>query len=284
MLHLYKGDSATGKMPPKVFAAMRQASAINTQCRCHQHAVQVMIVLPKTTHDIGESLSSAHMKQKEDNRKVLLKIIQNIKFLSRQGIALRGHDDTESNFTQLFKLRELDNPVLTTWLKTRSDKYMSPEIQNELLEVMSLSILRSIASNLQSSTMFAVMADECVDISNHEQLAICFRWVDAELEVHEDFAGLYEIPDITAETIVHVLKDCLIRMNLNWSRCRAQCYDGASNMAGHRSGVATQVPSLEPRAIFTHCFGHSLNLAVCDTIKQCKLTRDVLDVTHEISK
>ena len=33
MLHLYKGDSATGKMPPKVFAAMRQASAIKTQCR-----------------------------------------------------------------------------------------------------------------------------------------------------------------------------------------------------------------------------------------------------------
>ena len=185
---------------------------------------------------------------------------------------------------QLFKLRELDNPVLTTWLKTRSDKYLSPEIQNDLLEIISLSILRSKAGKLQSSTMFAVMADECVDISNHEQLAICFRWVDTELEVHEDFAGLYEIPDISARTIVHVLKDCLIRMNLNWSRCRAQCYDGASNMAGHRTGVVSQVLSMESRALFTHCFGHSLNLSVCDTIKQCKLTRDVLDVTHEISK
>ena len=41
---------------------------------------------------------------------------------------------------------------------------------------------------------------------------------------------------------------------------------------------------MESRALFTHCHGHSLNLAVCDTIKKCKLTRDVLDVTHEISK
>ena len=72
--------------------------------KCHQDAVQVMIVLPKTTRDIGETLSSAHMKKKEESRKVLVKIIQNIKFLSRQGIALRGHDDAESNFTQHFKL------------------------------------------------------------------------------------------------------------------------------------------------------------------------------------
>ena len=46
---------------------------------CHQDAVQVMIVLLKTTHDIGESLSSAHMRKKEESKKFLLKI----KFLSR---------------------------------------------------------------------------------------------------------------------------------------------------------------------------------------------------------
>ena len=54
-------------------------------------------------------------------------------------------------------------------------------------------------------------------------------------------------------------------------------------MAGHRNGVATQVLAMEPRALYTHCYGHSLNLPMCDTIKKCKLTRDVMDVTHEIS-
>ena len=55
-------------------------------------------------------------------------------------------------------------------------------------------------------------------------------------------------------------------------------------MAGHRTGVATQILTMEPRALYTHCYGHSLNLAMCDTIKNCKLTRDAMDVTHEISK
>ena len=63
-----------------------------------------------------------------------------------------------------------------------------------------------------------------------------------------------------------------------------QCYDGASAMAGSKSGVATQILSEEPRALFTHCYGHSLNLAVCDSIKQCKIIQDALDVTHEITK
>ncbi len=252
--------------------------------KCHQDAVQVMIVLPKTVRDIGETLSSAHAQSKAENRRVLLKILQNVKFLGRQGIAFRGHDDSESNFKQLFKLRQTDNPELSAWLKKKGDTYLSPEIQNEMLQVMSMSILRSIASSLHSTDAFSIMADECTDISNHEQLAICFRWVDNDLEVHEEFVGLYQIENIFSDTIVHVLNDCLIRMNLQWSRCRGQCYDGASAMAGYRTGVATQIRAIEPRAIYTHCYGHSLNLAMCDTIKACKLTRDAMDVTHEISK
>ena len=55
-------------------------------------------------------------------------------------------------------------------------------------------------------------------------------------------------------------------------------------MAGHKKGVATQILSVEPRALYTHCYGHSLNLAMCDTIKNGKLTRDAMDITNEVSK
>ena len=180
------------------------------QSKCHRDAVQAMIILPNCTQDIGESLSTAHMQNKADARKVFVKILQNVKLLGRQGIAFLGHEDTESNFVQLFKLRELDNPVLSSWLRKRGDKYLSPQIQNEIVEVMSLSILQSIAENLRTSSVFSVMADECVDMSNQEQLTMCFRWVDSDLEVHEDFVGVYQIPYITANTTIQALKDCLI--------------------------------------------------------------------------
>lgn len=53
---------------------------------------------------------------------------------------------------------------------------------------------------------------------------------------------------------------------------------------GLKKGVATTIIQKEPRAVYTHCYGHALNLAVCDTIRGCKVLRDSMDTVHEISK
>ena len=73
-------------------------------------------------------------------------------------------------------------------------------------------------------------------------------------------------------------------MNLPISSCRVQCYDGASNMSGSRRGTAIQFLAIEPRALYNHCYGHALNLAVGDTIEQIRLLRDTLDTCLEMSK
>lgn len=73
-------------------------------------------------------------------------------------------------------------------------------------------------------------------------------------------------------------------MNLTFSRCRGQCYHGAKNMAGGKGGVSKQIMDKEKRALFSHCYGHSLNLAASDAIKNCKVMADALDTTFEISK
>ena len=42
-------------------------------------------------------------------------------------------------------------------------------------------------------------------------------------------------------------------------------------MAGPKSGVAIKIMDLELSAIYTHCYGHGLNLAVQDSIKHVKI-------------
>ena len=66
-------------------------------------------------------------------------------------------------------------------------------------------------------------------------------------------------------------------MSVKLSECRGQCYDGASNMSGSRNGVATQFMAEEKRAVYTHCYGHALNLAVGDTIKRSKVCCEALE-------
>ncbi len=102
------------------------------------------------------------------------------------------------------------------------------------------------------------------------QLVVVIRWVDDSLAVHEDFIGLYSIPTIQASSVVAAVRDTLTRLNLSMSKVRGHCYDGASNMSGLGKGVATMLQKDEPRAIYTHCYGHSLNPAAGDTIKKAE--------------
>ena len=55
---------------------------------CHKEAVQGMIVRPQTARDIGEQLSEIHSCEKRDNRQLILKILQNIRFLTHQNISM----------------------------------------------------------------------------------------------------------------------------------------------------------------------------------------------------
>ena len=148
------------------------------------------------------------------------------------------------------------------------------------MKYVALDHLRRIADSIRQAGYFALEADEVTDVANKEQVIVCLRWVDNQFEPHEDFIGLHHVADIKTDTIVHVLKDTLLRLNLPMSGCRALCFDGASNM----KKAAKDIKIIEPRALYLHCFGHTLNLAVADTLKEVKCMSDALDHALEICK
>ena len=128
------------------------------------------------------------------------------------------------------------------------------------------------------------MADETADISNTEQLAVCFRWIDKNMEVHEDFVGLHPLSKTTADSIVQVLKDVLLRMNLDLNDIRRQCYGGAATMSGKASGVATQFKLENEKMLYTHCYGHALNLAIKDACDKVECLKEAFDSIREICR
>ena len=147
---------------------------------------------------------------------------------------------------------------------------------------MAHEILRELSSDIQDS-FFATICDEYTDISNKEQLTLCLRWIDESFEVKEDFFGFYELENIKSDTIVAAIRDILLRTQISLDNCRGQCYDGASNMLGKKSGVAKQIQDIQPKAFVTHCHCHSLSLSVKETTKESKLLSDAMDVGAEIA-
>lgn len=76
---------------------------------------------------------------------------------------------------------------------------------------MSHNILREVVTKIKESSHFSIMADETADVSNVEQLVFCCRWVDDNLEAHEEFIGLHPVPNTKADTIV-----CVLKVNLDF--------------------------------------------------------------------
>ena len=103
------------------------------------------------------------------------------------------------------------------------------------------------------------------------------------LEAFEECVGLYATDSTDADTITSMINDFTIRSNLPLNRCRGQCYDGAANMSGHHSGVATQIQEIE-RAMYIHCMGHCLNLATQDTCRSVNVMADTFNTILELSK
>ncbi len=210
-----------------------------------------------------------------------MKELSSLRYLARQGLAIRGHKDEQSNFLQLLKCRAEDVRELESWMQ--DGRYLSHDIINELFEIMAHQLLRGLLHEIREAGWFALIADETRDISGAEQLSISIRWVDNDYVVYEDVIALAAVEQTDAATLTSTIKDALIRSGLQLGQCRGQAYDGASNMSGRLNGVASRIQKVQPKAHYIHCAAHSLNLCLQDCGKKCACISGALGVTTELA-
>ena len=175
-----------------------------------------------------------------------------------------------------------DNNITKHLQGQAGHKYTHHEIQNELLHIMASNVLRVKFSTIRERKSFSIMSDEGTDVSNIEQLSFCVRSVDDILDMSEDFIEFYQLDNIKSETIVSSIKDILLRCHLNLDDCRGQTCDGASNMMGKQSGVSTQIVAEQPKAMTTHCQGHTLSLEIKPLTQDCTTLGNGMSTVGEI--
>ena len=90
---------------------------------------------------------------------------------------------------------------------------MTPDIQNEVIKLMGIEILRDMAEILHISPFLTIMVDETTDILNVEQVAIFIRWVQ-ELEVQCSLAIANSVK-LTTSPCIAPIKTCTIKVLLS---------------------------------------------------------------------
>ena len=238
----------------------------------------------------------------ERNTKVLDSVIDTIYTSGSQNMPLRGHRDDSKyyddkgnnpgNFQVMLEYcARSGDTVLAEHLKRtkennggRNCTYRSKTIQNEVIKCFEQELRGIIISEVKQAKFFSVMANECSDVANKEQLAIVIRYVNEDDEICEDFVEFVECENgITGLALAEKIKSALQdKYGPDMINLRGQCYNGAGNMSGVRNGLAARVTQEFPKAVYTWCSSHKLNLCV---VKSCDITevRNMIDKATEVA-
>ncbi|EAY87545.1 hypothetical protein OsI_08956 [Oryza sativa Indica Group] len=232
-------------------------------------------------------------KEREHWRRVLLRILLIVKFLAEHNIAFRGsnsklYQDSNGNFLGLVEMLVEFDPVIKEHVdRITNDKirdhYLGPSIQNELINLLAVAIKSSIIAKIKEAKYFSVILDCTPDASHQEQMSLIIRYVDVTTcSIEESFLGFLDVNDTSGQGLFDVLVEELNSLDLDVANVRGQGYDNGSNMKGKHQGVQKKLLDINPRAFYSACGCHSLNLTLCDMAKSCRKATEFFGVIQRI--
>jgi len=167
--------------------------------------------------------------------------------------------------------------------------YLGHRIQDEIINMMANEIKHKIIRNIQSAKYFTIIMDCTPDIGHSEQLAILLRIVHMDEEneystptIQEYFLDFIKVDSTTGLNLSDVLMKQLKLYKINIENCRGQAYDNGSNMTGRYQGVQTRILNINPRAFFTPCAAHNLNLVLCDAAKNSTIAITFFGIVRRV--
>ncbi len=246
----------------------------------HKAAVEAAMaftaVMENKALAIDAQLSSIRRKHIAENRLKLKSIVETVILCGRQGIPLRGHRDdnpdvqetplaNHGNFLALlhFRVQAGDDALKEHLQNSRANaRYTSYGIQNQLITICGDLIRAKILENI------SIIADEATDTANVEQLSLSIRYVHNNAPC-EKFLGFLKCEaGTTGEAIADMILTQLDQWQLEPQLLRGQAYDGAGAMAGQTKAVAARICAQYPKASYSHCASHRLNLCI---VKSCSI-------------
>ena len=87
--------------------------------------------------------------------------------------------------------------------------------------------------------------------------------MDKKDNIREEFVSFLECSyGLSGQSLYRTIKEFLVLVGIDISDCREQGYAVAGAVAGKDQGLSAHVLRVNPKALYTHCFCHRVNLVV----------------------
>lgn len=226
----------------------------------------------KNSRCIDNSLQNAILLEKERWRHILRAILNAIMFCAKNNLALRGSTSEigiqgSGVFLDIIELLGKYDKTLEELIsnhKKRSVNYLSPQIQNEFVNLLGQNVRNEILLRIRKSKYYSLLFDCTPDVSHNEQMTEIIRYVyiaNGKVKIEESFIDFIITEEKTGEGLASDIMKKLKDDQLDIQDARGQGYDNGANMSGNYRGVQARIQEKNILAIYIPCVSHSLNLA-----------------------
>ncbi|XP_045797776.1 zinc finger MYM-type protein 1-like [Trifolium pratense] len=238
-----------------------------------------------------------HVNQRLKEHETCMEHVKNMttwyELRQKKNLAFRGHNEklyqnSNGNFLGLIEMVAEFDPIIQEHVRRITDDnlhvhYLGHRIQNELILLLASEIKNEIIRKIKQTKYFSVILDCTPDVSHQEQMSLIIRYVNVSSNrIEESFLGFLNVDDTTGQGLFDVLQDELKKLDLDLFDVRGQGYDNGSNMKGKHQGVQKRFLDINPRAFYTPCGCHSLNLVLCDMANSCRKAKEFFGVVQRI--
>ncbi|KAE8633590.1 hypothetical protein XENTR_v10001933 [Xenopus tropicalis] len=219
----------------------------------HQKSKSHEFATWKLMHALQNQKREAALEQQRKVRQAipsicLNKLICAVRFLIHRGHTFQSHESIEESLFELLKFVGQDNEMFRYWLLTNQN-FTSTEVQYEIISLMSHELISLITKDVNQGSVYYSVIVDCIQNTDSQQLSLCLRYLDSEMQAQEEFIGFLDPVEETGTSAANLILDILDRNSLPIDLLRGIAFE-ASTSYKESCSLLKQKQSL---AMFVHC-------------------------------